>query len=232
MNHRKAILLRAFGILSLYASSTEAQEFVPGSDDINEQQILRHIENEIGLGEASPALPQNERPIEQTTANLQDQRAHTITVRTVEGNQEIAGITHIFQEKLFLRDISGEGTRQINIVDIRRLTIKSWNPSIAFEIKANEYSVLFIPYTCTVETNNSPPLEGIIDGENWIQIVIRDNGEKRPIPLSYYVQIEAASREEALSIARKTQGNAPAGQYSSIAFKEAQINEVSSKNKQ
>ncbi|EHQ05094.1 hypothetical protein Lepil_0388 [Leptonema illini DSM 21528] len=218
-------------ILTIWSSSIFPEQFAPGSDDIDEQQILRQIESEIGLNKEI-SKESNPDPKEETTGvKAQEETAFIITVLSGEGKQEVSGLTYFYQDSLHLRDASGEGVRQIRISDIRTLRIRSWIPTMAIETKKNEYTVLFMPHECTVELSASSVVNGIIDGENWIQIIIRDNGEKKPIPLSYHIPIKAPSREEALALAKKQTG-IPEGQYTNIVFKETRINEVSSSNKQ
>lgn len=215
LHSARLFLLAAFSLTapSLYA-------FDPGSDSIDEADILDRIESEVGL-------KKKEQQEGNTAAGRPDKDGQSIVVSSESGTV-IEGTVRLNQQSIKIKttEQSGEG-RGLTISSIQSIEITAWKSLYAKKESEHKYTVLMIPCKAIIRLRSGESVQGEIEGEHWIQLVIKVKEDTRLIRLSFTVSVEADSVSDALEKASASKPDHTL--FASLKFpKKERQNELSS----
>jgi len=188
----RAVVLSCFTALCLSVSPVSALEL--GTDSINEPEILKRIESEIGLKE-------KKQHSGHTAGGRSNDSGRFIIISSKSGDA-IEGMVRLNQESLQLKEVgTNDAFRQLSMNRVKSIEIIGWKPLQAKKIHDRQFAVLMIPYTAIIRLRTGESLQGEINGADWIQVTIQSALNTRSIILSYPVLVDAQSIIEALTIA-------------------------------
>ena len=150
---------------SAFCSPIAAQDFLPGTGEIDEAEILGRMRLEI----QEPAASQN--GTEQGSPEEDDQSPGSARFRVVierKGHAPLAGAIMLTQNHLHFR--TDEGHSRVAPSEIRYLEIVSWLA------RPTSTEVFYLPHGCTLGLSTGVTIQGELDAPEWLQLAVHDKG--------------------------------------------------------
>ncbi|MCB1309960.1 MAG: hypothetical protein KDK30_17350 [Leptospiraceae bacterium] len=175
---RLIIALLAIGIPTVLAAVNEVrEEYVPGSSEIEEANILKRMELELG----QKITPQEIEPRETAEkaeasqeAHIESNGIHPITL-ILKNNSRIQGNVYLSQSELVLHIPLGgvETSQRIPLEDLRFIKIEKWKAVRATPVSSenrNAQRVYYYPEICTAGTISGREVRGRFESRDWLQL--------------------------------------------------------------
>ena len=170
----------------------EEEDFLPGSGEIKEEDILERMQRE--LGEKPGPMKKTEKSENMTKVKKRPGRKRTFRIKaTLQDAGEISGVTLLSQEFLILQN-KEDSAIKVPIQFIRRINFSRWRlwQTRAFEGKNRAY---YVPTHCKIVTRKNESLEGKCDIQDWMQVNLVAADSLRRLR-SYYTQTRKSVTNE------------------------------------
>lgn len=180
LNHRRKLImtLLVLGIPTVLAAVNEArEEYVPGSSEIEEANILKRMELELG----QKITPEETEPTESTEkteappdTRMESNEIHPITL-ILKNDSRIQGTVYLSQSELVLHVPLGgvETSQRIPIEELRFIRIEKWKAVRASPVSAENRTaqrIYFYPEICTAGTVSGREVRGRFESRDWLQL--------------------------------------------------------------
>lgn len=183
--------VKIFSVIAALSTAFPAHAFEPGSDLIDEAEILKRIEAEVGLG--------IEKRGKTRSATVRVDKRPAVHILSPSGLR-LKGRAHFASKTITVR--TEPGIRQIPLKEVKSIDITAWKAFRAKEEK-KRFRVLMVPYQAIVSMQNGESLKGQINGEEWLQLTVQTGSEFRTIVLGFSKSVHATSIDEAMKTADK-----------------------------
>jgi len=227
----KANRYRLIGVIALpvvasfFASPVKSEELGAATDKINEYDILKKMEMEIGgkIGVSDSASPQKKKTeSEPQKKDPRDDKLYSATLHLRSGGS-VTGSVFLAQKSItLLPDSSKSALSRVTRVDlakIRKIELSNWRPDEILRLAGNRY---YLPQSCRIETFEGEVFTGHCEMEEWLQVNL--NTESELISLrTYYRGGDVASPSTSSgtpSSAKKLETAPPDDIISSIEFEQ------------
>lgn len=184
-------IVKILSVIAALSTAFPAHAFEPGSDLIDEAEILKRIEAEVGL--------RIEKRGKTRSATVRVDRRPAVRILSPSGLR-LKGRAHFASKTITIR--TGPVIRKISLKDVKSIDITAWK---AFRARKENkgFRVLMVPHQAILYMQNGESLKGDINGEEWLQLTVQTGSEFRTVVLGFSKSVQATSIDEAMKTADK-----------------------------
>ena len=186
------------------------EDFLPGNGHINERDILRRMEKELGEKLNPREKPSRVLLRSAKTVDASESGEHSVRL-TLRDGTVIRGKLRLNQSRVVLRPLNGkrEQMYRIPLSVVEKLRFLKWKKELSIRMESGKVRDYFFPSECVVHKTDGTKINGRCRIQDWMQLNIQGDDFKGAFRAYYTNAVNASSLD----------GAAPSGKTRAVAGK-------------